>query len=705
MGQVSIDIEMARDVVHRLRRFVEDAGDQIRSVGAASDDALIDTSALRGVLHPLMTIGDLASQLEERIALAELIESTGASGLGGVVQGGVVRFDVLGGEESLEDVRAQTVALRLVAGVRGLEPSEGVLSRADVLRLEALTVLMEQHADDPKVMAAFVTALGAEGTVQVPLLLRQLATRYDAEAVGRPDEDNWWDADSPMSARISGLQQQFMESFGAGLGRATRTGAVSPGFGVELAAAAAGASSGEGWGLGQIVRHGDYDAGFLAALGGELYAQEQAHPGLVWYDQAGGTVAGWRLGTDDDGRYHDPFVAVLEAMGRNPQGALAFLNPDHGGSEALARTKYLIQERRWGGADDGNALGVALDAAATTYRAPVPPGREGESPAEAAVREALLTRQTDGAWVASATVHFLAQRTPGTDGHRIGQGGIDSITHLLSEYMYDVDRTAGGYDPTSSTGTFDPTLMPLAPWDRDRPVGAEFARGDLNTVLREVLVHDTSRQHLAEAAAQFDSGRLKAAVDAWERREIEDPAMMGASRSSAWLNGYLIGNLGQANVAAGKRQDELYGNLITSVSSAVEFVPMGGEITSAIGAKLLEVTTGEVEESAKTSEESAEDAARKARQDTEAAVKFRMALALTGSARATSVEYNDANGNRLPWFRFDHSFDSNALMDPQTLNQYAAWVEEGLGGDQIAHGAPNLGEAFQRGYERGEGPA
>lgn len=596
-------------------------------------------------------------------------------------------------------------ALRLVGGLRDLEPGTEQLGRDDVEEFAAFTDLLGQHADDSKVMAAFFIALGAGGALQVPILVQRLAARYDAEAVGRADSDNWWDADTRMSARVSALEQQLVKSLGAGLGLATRSGALSGDFGTDLAATAAGSSTGEGWGLGQILRYGDYDAGFLAATGAELYAQERAHPGLVWYDQLGGAVAQWTLGTDDDGRYHDPFVGLLEAMGRTPDGALAFLNPDHGGPTALERAEYLIQERAGGAADDANALGEALDAAATGFRAPVPEAGAWDTAADTSEREALLARQTDGAWVASAAVHFLAQREPGTGGRRVGEGALDSLGHLLAEYIYDIERTASGNGPAESLGTFDPGDTPVMSWDLGRPVGAAFARDDLNAVLAEVVTLGAARDQVARATSSFDATRMAAAVEAWESDLVGESAVSGLAQSSAMLHGYLIGNLSRGSVLRGQQEDAGYGHFVGLASSVLRVAPVGIDLVSAIRAEIID----DAEERAggvNAHEESARAAAVVAKWETLEAVELSFAVALAGSSRATHVSYEafSGDGGRLPWFRFDHSLDTSVLGNPDTLDSFRDWVRAD-GGDQVTSGLPDLGKSYDDGYDLAEGPS
>lgn len=376
MGVSSIDVDAARDVVRRLRAFVEDAGQQWREVGRVSEEALCDTSALRGLFEPVMTVSDLASQLEERIELAVLIEAAAVAGLAGVVaSGGVVTFGTLGEDDSIEDVRAQSVAVRMVLQVEALEPGTRTLGRADVETLGDLTAALEANADDPKVMAAFFDALGPAGTLDLPVMLRRFAAQYEAAPVGMSQDDLWWDQDTRMSGRVVDLQQRFIEAYGAGLGLATRSeafAAAHPRFGTEVAALVTAEHTGHGWSFAQILGHGTFSSVFLNQAAAGILDAEVSVGGISWVSQNGGEVLSWRLGTTSAGV--DPLAAALTAMSRTPGALSAFLVPgdprEPGTVErATARRRYLLGEREWTTTDTTleRAMRLAVPQAAASW--------------------------------------------------------------------------------------------------------------------------------------------------------------------------------------------------------------------------------------------------------------------------------------------------------------------------------------------------
>ncbi|MFC8718634.1 DUF6571 family protein [Kitasatospora sp. NPDC057198] len=125
--------------------------------------------------------------------------------------------------------------------------------------------------------------------------------------------------------------------------------------------------------LGTLVTKGDttYSTPFLSDLADDIVASEKAHP------------AHWDFGASHDGTPYgaDPLDEVLSAMGRQPDSATAYLDPEaNGGNDRL---HYLLKERQWPtdhnltiAGDRGmtdplsqSGLAAALEAAATGERA------------------------------------------------------------------------------------------------------------------------------------------------------------------------------------------------------------------------------------------------------------------------------------------------------------------------------------------------
>jgi hypothetical protein len=521
----------------------------------------------------------------------------------------------------------------------------------------------------------------------VPILLKNFADDYQRDLQYMSGEDLVWDEDTHIVERISELQQRFMESFGAGLAGSTNSAAfrsANPDFAHGLAAAATESPNGQGWGLSQVLRFGDYEAGFLTSLGTELYAWEKDQFGPVWGPQLGSTVMGWRLGTEDNGAHFDPFVGLFEAMGRTPQASLDFFNPDGGGEQAQERAEYFITDRRWS-ADDFNALGLALDAASTAFHTSTAP----------------VELQERAAWVASATVHYLAERDPGIHGRRIGEAGKDSLAHILASYIVDVDRVANGdgaHDPPSTSSP-----RPMAPWEDGAPVSAGFAIDDLRAVLGEVLTDDAAMTQVAEATTRYNAYRMNAAVEAWDA-DPQDAAFVDASvQTSAALSGFVLGNLERASEAAGKSVDERNKAYLDIASSVVGLVPTGGTFTSFVADQALSAGEDALSGSLTGHESAAGEAAFDAQERTLADLRTAMAVALLDSPRITDVKTTDQDGVRLPWFDATGAFTSSVLDDPDTLEEFQHWSTVGGGGQRITSNLPDLTVSYTSGIEAGKG--
>ena len=213
MGVSSIDVVAARQVVAQLRALVSETDAQWRQVGRVCDEGLVETEALRGLGVPLRTIASLAGQLQERVELAELIEAAGVPSLGGVGADGRVSWQV-GDDDSIADVRSQVAGLRLAADLGALEPGTSSPDRADVERLVSCADRLARYQDDPVAMAALFTALGARGTVRVPVMLHDLAVSYESGMGALAGQDLMWDQDTAMTARIASAQADLVEAFG-----------------------------------------------------------------------------------------------------------------------------------------------------------------------------------------------------------------------------------------------------------------------------------------------------------------------------------------------------------------------------------------------------------------------------------------------------------------------------------------------------------
>lgn len=680
MVRVSIDIEAATGVVSSLRTFFDEAMDEWTAVSNAAGRALCSTTSLKALSDPLVLVSQSAKDLETRVELAVLV-NTGDDGV--MPTSGVVSYE-LSGSDTIENVKDQ-LGRELADGLRNLDAYD-YLSRQDVEELEHYTTLMEKYANDPAVTDGLFDALGPQGVVELPVLLKDFAKNYQQHLMGHPEEDISWDEDTPMSMRIADLQQRFMEAYGTGL--ATSTGSDDfnrdhPDFADQIVQVVTEQRAGLGWGLSQILRYGDYDADFLTSLGTGLYDWEIEQYGPVWAPQVANDEWAWRLGTDDDGQYFDPFVGLFEAMGRNPEAAADFFNPDGGGEDAQERSKYLIQERTWR-ADDFNALGEALDAASTTWH------NTNATPAQ----------QEQAAWIASATVYYLGQRDGGHHGRRIGDAGKDSLAHILATYIYDVDRVAQG----TSTGTPPSTHTPssVSAWDLGLPPGANFSLGDLNTVLGEVLTDDTAMVQLADATAALNAHRIETAVEAFNNDPSQTSVVSGSVQTSAKLTGYLLGNLERGTEAAGKEIDERNKQFIDLASDVVGLIPTGKTFTSFLADQARSQGKDAITSALTGNEGAAGAEAFDAQQTALTDLQIAMAVALADSPHLPESATTDQNGDTYPWF-VDGGFDESRLEDPEVRSTFQEWITEGAAGDLITDLIPDLSEMYDAGITRGKG--
>ena len=677
MVTVSIDVAAANGVVANLRAFVNTVLDEWNGVGLVAQRGLCSTASLRGLSDPLDEMLRLGGELSTRVELA-VTYNTGDKGR--LPTENVLTYEV--SDDTLDAVKAQ-LGIELAQGVQNLEPGGKVLDRGDVVRFEYFTTLMEKYSADAVVTDAMFNKLGPEGVVQVPIILKDFADAYQRDLMYMSEGDVMWDDNTHIVQRISDLQQRFMESFGAGLATSTKSDAfrgANPDFAKDLAGAATRTPTGQGWGLSQVLRFGDYEPGFLTTLGTELYGWEKDQFGPVWGSQLNGQVMGWRLGTDDNGGHYDPFVGLFEAMGRTPKASLDFFNPDGGGSVAQERAKYFITDRTWR-ADDFNALGLALDAASTAFHRP------GVS----------VDLQERSAWVASATVHYLADRDPGRNDRRIGDAGKDSLAHILASYIVDVDRVANNQDDGDGAGVYQPDYRTAA-WLSGLPVGADLSLKSLNAVLGEVLTEDSAMRQMAEAAAQWNAHRIGVAVAAWDAGTGTQGTVTGSVQGSGQLMGYLLGNLERGSEAVGKATDERNQQFVDLASSVIGLVPTGGAFTSFLADQALSAGGDALGAGVTGNEAAARDLNETAQERTKLDLQIAVATALADSAHLPEGVRTDDAGKTYPWFA-GGSFDEGVLKDPEMRNLFMQWLHDDSG--DIAPLLTDASQAYDDGLVRG----
>jgi len=677
--RVSIDVAAANGVVAGLRGFVDAVIDEWNGAALVAQRGLCSTASLRGLVDPVETVGRLAGELATRVDLA-VTYNTGDQGR--LPTGDVLTYEV--SDDTLAAVKAQ-LGIELAQGVQNLEPGGKVLDRGDVVRFEYFTTLMEKYSADVVVTDAMFNKLGPEGVVQVPIILKDFAAAYQRDT-HLSEDDIRWDDKTPINQRISDLQQRFMESFGASLATSTKSDAfrgANPDFAKDLAGAATRTPTGQGWGLSQVLRFGDYEPGFLTTLGTELYDWEKDQFGPVWGPQLSSTVMDWRLGTDDNGGHFDPFVGLFEAMGRTPKASLDFFNPDAGGSVAQERAKYFITDRTWR-ADDFNALGLALDAASTAFHTSTAP----------------VGLQERSAWVASATISYLAERDPGMHGRRIGDGGKDSLAHILATYIYDVDRIAGGAD--GGLGTHPSNQN--APWDAGLPVGADFSKDDLIAVLNETLTDKGAAVQLGRATAAWNSYRIAMAADGWGGEGSDSARLQAAVNEGGRLTGFVLGAMDTGLTGEAKSADERAQTYIDLASSVVGLVPTGGTFTSFLADQALSAGGDALSEQFTGNESRVAGEQHSVREVAFTDLQIALSVALAEEGKLPSGALTNESGVTYPWFK-GGQFNADSLADPSVRNDFISWMNSGEGGQTLTALLPDVAAEFDHGVNSGSGGA
>jgi hypothetical protein len=431
---------------------------------------------------------------------------------------------------------------------------------------------------------------------------------------------------------------------------------------------------------------GRFEEAVVSTVAEGVYAYERSygdeHGGKVWYPRSSGAqVAGAGIyDPSTTGMYVDPMVGVMNAVALHPELAARFLNPDGGGPKAQSRAEYLIGDRTWG-QDDFDAIARVLDAGGTVWH----------------TTEATRAQQEQSAWIASATVHHLAERDGGRHDRRIGEAGKDSLGHLLGAYIADIDTVAQGRDAVTVPGVTSGDYT-TASWLAGLPVGAEFQQGDLNKVLSEVLTDDVAAVRLAEATAQFNAARVSAAVGEYDA----DPAVgiSGPLGSSSRLVGYLAGNLEQGSVKAGKEVDERNEQFIGLTSDLVGLIPTGQTLTSFLADQAKSAGKDWVTEELTGN---AAAATAKAQSDAEAttlSLQIAAAVALADSPHLPDSVRTDHNGKVYPWFQEGASAEA-ALTDPEVRGLFIQWMHDDAGA--IAEHLPDVGKMFDQGRDWGRG--
>jgi|GEM_PF-1822303 len=638
MVHVSIDVEGCRGVASSLRTFYDDAMREWTSTANAAARALLSTSALKALSDPLVTIALSAKDLDARVDLAVLY-NTGDDGR--VPTGAVLSFD-LPGEDTAANVR-QLLGSKIADGLSDVYDG-GAVRNKDVQRLDNLIGLMEKYTDDEGVMPAMFDRLGPEGTLKVPDMLRAFADEYGRSLSGLSDEDLFHGDDKePMMSYLPKLQQRFLEALGNGLATASKApGFDSKDFAQKLGDATSSPVTGAS--LSSFLRYGDYGDLFLSTLGGSLYEQEKRMGPPPWAERLdAGTQAWLPIGTEWKSKDADPMVSLFAQMADHPLAGLDFFSPANPTDAEKARTEYYLKDRSWRG-DDFDAVADAVDRAATAFHT-------------------LGNQYNDrGAWLASAAVKHFGSRDD------IGDDGKDSLAHLLSAYMADVDRTAWGAGDKTGIGVYP--VLELDGKAATDPSGAMFDRDALRKLLSQVLTDKAAATQFVDSVSAYTAAGLRDGAEAWDGKDRGVPAdtLRYAVDRGASLQGFVLGAMNAGLEKEGKDQDEKVKLILGLADDLVGLVPTGGTITSFLADQVKGQGSEWMENRWAGAEGEAEGQSKSALELTRNNMQIATTVALIEAGHLPVALNKD-----LPWV-VDGRLDTSKLTQPEIRDRFLDFI-------------------------------
>ncbi|WP_433892353.1 hypothetical protein [Streptomyces sp. CA-111067] len=386
--------------------------------------------------------------LRQRHHLAVLAGRPYPGGTRHMVQISDAAVDVSSPAETARDARE---ALHLA------RTDPGDLSNAQLTRLRAL---LNRHKNNPLFAENFASTLGASATLTFYTALTAVR-QYETE----PRDTTGLDPET--AARMSQLGD-LEQALGATLATASRSDDAATRRWqqdvIALGAEDVGDSPNDVYGfqaMSSLLRHGEYDSGFLGRYGAALLAFERSHitdehvglqdqvsrKNVLPWDLTGHRVRLHYGTVDDNGA--DPLTGFMEALGHNPAASTAFLS-------AKPHFDYLTRTRIWPADPPTDEATIA------GYRAL---GHALESATMGAAYDASppqLHRTAATAAVMAAVVSMYGRRAEGTDTARTGVSGAGllarqtgigkSLGRMTAAYIDDVDW--GLYDTTDGNSIF-----------------------------------------------------------------------------------------------------------------------------------------------------------------------------------------------------------------------------------------------------------
>ncbi|MBD8058730.1 hypothetical protein IC607_07100 [Cellulomonas sp. JH27-2] len=669
MAKATIDVQGMSRIVTGIQNGIETLDSARTSLRTTLAHYYLDTSRTAALQGPADWARDELPSLRRRLALAEALEGSNPSWPTGKVE--------------LDDVTDITSMDPDKAEQAGREAAE-TLKKGDKPDDELIAQIAELQ-NDPYFAAGFAGALDADELADVVIRLGYQRTKQDGQHTqDEIDAQNEWYASllNGMSTTVatatrntgdlalpSDYAQGWMDtikaevptspSYDGGDGQVDRANALTV-----------------------LLNTGRYGDEFLGDIAEQMYDYEREvgdERGKVWGPKGSDLSNQYGGVYDADGvRFTDPMTGLMSALSHNPGAAADFFNPDGGGAQATDRAKYLIQDRTWS-ADDFDSIGAALDAAGTTYHS----------------ADASLYQQEQSAWIASATVYYLGSRDDGWHDKRIGDSAKDSLGHLLSSYVADIDSVAAGTDG-DGPGTYEDHP---APWQTGFPVGAEFDVDTLKIVLREVMTDTGAASQLGAATAALNADRMNWAAKDWGGEGNDYASLSAAAQGSAALQGFILQSMGVGLSDEAAEADEQAQAYIDFASDVVGLIPTGGTFTSflvdqAKGAGedwLSDEFTGN-ESRVKNEQHSVQEVAWTDQQ-------IAMAQALGEAGKLPKEAMTDPSGAPYPWFE-SGTFDAEKLSNPDVRNEFIRWLKSGELGQTPTVLIPQMSSSFSDGVRK-----
>jgi hypothetical protein len=436
--------------------------------------------------------------LRQRHHLAVLAGRPYPGGTRHMVQISDAAVDVSSPAETARDARE---ALHLAR----TDPDD--LSNTQLARLRAL---LNRHKNNPLFAENFATTLGASATLTFYTALTAVR-QYETE----PRDTTGLDPET--AARMSQLGD-LEQALGATLATASRSDdAVTRRWQQDVIALGAedvGASPNDVYGfqaMSSLLRHGEYDSGFLGRYGSALLAFERSHitdehvglqdqvsrKNVLPWDLTGHRVRLHYGTVDDNGA--DPLTGFMEALGHNPAASTAFLS-------AKPHFDYLTRTRIWPAdppTDEATiagyrALGHALESATMGASYDCSPPQLHRTAATAAVMAAVVT--------------MYGRRAEGTDTARTGVSGAallarqtgigKSLGRMTAAYIDDVDW--GLYDTADANSVF------ARGTHRNRDERSRFNGDNLRRFLGTIAEDDDAYKAVTNAQQAYTTSILTA---------------------------------------------------------------------------------------------------------------------------------------------------------------------------------------------------